>query len=1412
MKDVSQVIRPAVVALAVLSSLTVTAAVAQQLRTQTMQSPELVQQHRVAKKSSLAQRMVKKYDVTRFIVELNEPAAAVYKGGIAGFEPTSALATKSERLQLNSPAVKTYQQHLLSKQTEVLRELKARVGQLEAKYHLTLTFNGLVVEMPGKVADQQALIAQLEQVAGVKRVYKDKKYFATTPSSMDLISAPGVWSQLGGQAEAGRDIKIAIIDGGIDQDHPLFADNGHPSVSRPTKDDYCTTEPTFCNDKIIVARWYEPTGDVHPDETETPADHNGHGTHVAGTAAGNPGSYTSNGVALNVTGVAPGAHIMVYKALFSDVDGSGSGSSSQLIPALEDAVADGADVINNSWGSGPGGDPADSPYRSAFAAAHEAGVLTVTAAGNDGPGDRTVGCPGCIEDGLTVASSQHGREISPRVAAAGLPEVNAVIGDGNFSITQDITGALALASNVGDNLACSAFPAGSFDNQIVLVQRGNCTFESKAGNVQNAGADAMIVYNNEAGLLTMSMNAATLPSVLITQQAGDAIRAEWSSAATATIKAPQLRIIEEQEDSMSSFSSRGPNGDSSFLKPDITAPGSNILAPVPDDTIGSLSGTSMASPHVAGAAALLLDQRGSLTPDQLKSLLMTSTDNGLRDDDTITPATPFDRGAGRLNVSAAAGSFVVVDKPSLANNACSLSCSFTRTFTNTGSTAVSFSVEFNSENPELTAVIDEPIFNLAAGESKDITFELDSRWLSDGWVFAEVLATTSASSHPTLRLPVAIYAASSDNEAIVTVAHTAGTVDVGTPFTINARGGLGSSSDPVTIDVQLPDGATVVDGSISFAETRSSATNKGLAADERSITWTGSQTDEANIKSFTIASSEFFAGQTIEDVTGSAPSNSICADGCDDSIFTLAIGDFGGVYLDNVLYETVTISTNGIIAAGEQSAAMSGTASNRQVPDSSRTAGFWAPFWTDLEMGTNVGGGQINYAVVGDGTTDYLVIEFESVREWDDESGDRYSFSIWYELGTAKVYFNYIDLPTNEPQALTIGAQAPADSLGNLGIQRYFDGVGSYPSNGTVLQPMLERGERAAVEVSFDLMVDTIADAPNRVVQTQRDEAVTIDLSTEFAAPGRDLLTLATVSSGSSSYSAVLPQQINAEGDVTVEVVGNASNGSVEVLTNNNLRYLPNANFVGTDSFTYRGVDAAGQSTTTGTVSVTVVNNPPVAVVESISGGQQADTEVELDASGSSDPDGDTLSFSWQQLSGTTVEIADSNQAVARIVVPAVEESETAEFEVTVSDGLQATTATVLVIFQGPNVAPNASANSALTRVPSGQLVTLSGETSGDPDNDVLSYSWAQTAGTAVELSGANEVTATFTAPTVSSEEDLTFRLTVSDGQLEDTDDVTISVYPRESGADGEESSGSFGVWLGLLALPIIWLRRRPQR
>ncbi len=121
--------------------------------------------------------------------------------------------------------------------------------------------------------------------------------------------------------------------------------------------------------------------------------------------------------------MAPGAYLMAYKALFqvfrADGTVTGSGSNVMLLEALDWAVKDGADVINNSWGGGAGGDPAASPYQESFLAAEAAGVVVVTAAGNDGPGAKTIGCPSCIESGISVASTTHGRYFANKVTAGG---------------------------------------------------------------------------------------------------------------------------------------------------------------------------------------------------------------------------------------------------------------------------------------------------------------------------------------------------------------------------------------------------------------------------------------------------------------------------------------------------------------------------------------------------------------------------------------------------------------------------------------------------------------------------------------------------------------------------------------------------------------------------------------------------------------------------------------------------------------------------------------------------------------------------------------------------------------------------------------------------------------------------------
>ncbi|HET8816787.1 MAG TPA: S8 family serine peptidase, partial [Pseudidiomarina sp.] len=795
---------------------------------------------------------------TYYIVQLEAPAATLYNGGISGLSPSSAKANGLEQFDASLPAAKNYQEFLLQEQRKVASAMQAKFPELQVSRHLSLTMNGMVVEIPGKVDAK----AELASIPGVKRVFENEMMYTQMDTSIDLLNTPEVWSVLGGQETAGAGIKVAVIDGGITPTHPMFADNGHVAPTTPVAtDDYCSTvDATFCNDKLIVARYYEPTFETLPEEVLTPQDVGGHGTHVAGTAVGNPVTTTIGGAAVNVSGVAPGAYLMVYKALFRNTENVGSGSNAMLIPALEDALADGADVINNSWGGGAGTAPEDSAYRTVFEAINAAGVLTVTSAGNSGPGQMTIGCPSCIEDGLTVANTTHGRDFVNQLSVSGLTGIDATEGS-QTSLEENFVAELTatIVVDEANALACNAFAEGAFNGELVLVQRGECSFEQKAINLDNAGASGMLLYNNVPAPLIMNVGASTLPSFSISQADGEAILAAWTAGDEAVITPAQAKVYPERADIMAVSSSRGPNGNPNFLKPDIAAPGSSILSANTSGGLSLLTGTSMAAPHVTGAAALMKSVYGDVDADQLKSILMTSSIGGIRKEDGVTASDPFDVGAGRMDIAAAANVAVVVDKPSFAEVSCAITCTFDRTITDISGAASSWNATVMMRDTDVTASLNVTNVEIAADGSAQFELTVDTRFAEDGWYFGEVMLESNGNSTD-LRLPIAVYATKSDNPAIVSVGQTAGEAVIGSPYTLTARGALGSTGEPVTIDVQVPAGATVVEGSVTASETRSTATEFGLSDDGSMIRWTGTQTDEANTSSVDVSASFPFAG------------------------------------------------------------------------------------------------------------------------------------------------------------------------------------------------------------------------------------------------------------------------------------------------------------------------------------------------------------------------------------------------------------------------------------------------------------------------------------------------------------------------------------------------------------------------
>ena len=323
--------------------------------------------------------------------------------------------TANGKLQLDSPAAQQYRAALEQQQTSVFAQIQRALpgAQLQRRYQIV--FNGLSVALPGVAAS--AAIERLQAMPGVAAVYPEQHYQLNMYASIPQIGADKLWASrlIGGQQNAGKGIKIAIIDAGIKIDNPFFNPAGFSYPPGYPKGDTAHTTP-----KVIVARAY-----FRPDLPPLPARRSpepgptasSHGTHTAGTAAGVANtSATISGLTEVISGVAPRAYLMNYKVFYeNDSPFSGQSFTTELLAALEDAVADDADVISNSWGGRPDVDPRFDPIVIAAEAAVDAGVTVVFSAGNDGPSPSTAGSPGFSDKLITRGRYHHGQDDRQRL-------------------------------------------------------------------------------------------------------------------------------------------------------------------------------------------------------------------------------------------------------------------------------------------------------------------------------------------------------------------------------------------------------------------------------------------------------------------------------------------------------------------------------------------------------------------------------------------------------------------------------------------------------------------------------------------------------------------------------------------------------------------------------------------------------------------------------------------------------------------------------------------------------------------------------------------------------------------------------------------------------------------------------------
>ncbi len=507
--------------------------------------------------------------------------------------------------------------------------------------------NAIFVRMPASQA------GRLASLPGVKRVYPVREFKLLLDHAVVVHKIVDAWDQIG-LDKAGAGIKIAIIDTGIDNAHPAFQDaslaipKGYPQVDKQA-------DRTYTNHKVIVARSYVNL--LGPDPDTSARDDIGHGTAVAMAAAG----VLNSGPLATIRGVAPVAYLGNYKVFGSPGVNSGT-EDDAIIAGIDSAVADGMNVLNLSLGYTVAVNLADDPLASAIGRATSMGAIVVVAEGNGGPDPQTMGSPATAPSAIAVGAQLNNRTFSASASVAG--EAYQAIPGSATPPAQPVTATVKDVTSVDhDGLVCSALPAGSLKGDIALVLRGTCLFSDKIANAAAAGAVGVLVYTDQASptAIPMDVGTATLPAMMVSYSDGIKIKQQLAgkTKVTATLDFT-LQAFSANPDQLADFSAEGPSVDGS-IKPDLVAVGTDVYtAAETTDSQGEVysangyaivQGTSLSSPIVAGAAALLKAARPGLRAAEYRSLLINSAAPAF-----LAPGTSArvqQAGAGTLDMIAA---------------------------------------------------------------------------------------------------------------------------------------------------------------------------------------------------------------------------------------------------------------------------------------------------------------------------------------------------------------------------------------------------------------------------------------------------------------------------------------------------------------------------------------------------------------------------------------------------------------------------------------------------------------------------------------------------------------------------------------------------------------------------------------
>ena len=624
-----------------------------------------------------------------YIVVMKSDPLASYEGDVEGLKATKPA--EGEQLETQSQDSQRYVEHLQTEQAD----LATQVGVTpDTTYQVVL--NGFSADLTGAQVDE------LRASKDVFGVYPDEIRHPDAQTSTDFLGLGddrkgrgGVWQQTGGVDKAGEGVVVGVIDTGIAPEHPSFEgkklkkqnkqQNRHKGSQPYTDGTYVYFDKSDggqfqsaivegqdwdkgdYSSKLIGGQYFyagaEAAGFDFQYDYLSPRDGDGHGSHTAGTAAGNfkVKAQIEDVEFGTISGVAPGAKVAAYKACYVGPDTTVTTDDicalSDLVAAIDQAVADGVDVINYSIGGGAASTVL-APEDLAFFNAAAAGVFVATSAGNDGPDSVTAdhASPWYATVAASTIPTWEGTVQFDGFAQAG---ASVSVPFGSTVTGPSIAAADAAADGAVDAQLClpGTLDPAEVAGHIVVCDRGNNARAEKSQVVKDAGGIGMVLVNVPGGADSVDNDFHAVPTVHLAAVHREAVLAYVQSGTDLpiTLVGENTTGVITPTPQIAGFSSRGPMlaDGSDVLKPDVSAPGVAILAathsaPGEKPTFGILSGTSMASPHVAGLGALYLGERPKATPAEVKSAMMTTAyDTVLADGSPNT--NPFEQGAGHVD-------------------------------------------------------------------------------------------------------------------------------------------------------------------------------------------------------------------------------------------------------------------------------------------------------------------------------------------------------------------------------------------------------------------------------------------------------------------------------------------------------------------------------------------------------------------------------------------------------------------------------------------------------------------------------------------------------------------------------------------------------------------------------------------